>query len=976
MFTSRSDLLVIVDNNGAVYSLIGLSSSTAVIVDHTAVGICVASAYSPVRPSSSDGVVIDNGGVGAGVVSLVTLLIGPSTSPPPSLTTPACVLFPLAVAVAVAMNVDDVHVAIYPLSPCLPLARDAVVMSEETAQAPSVRSPPPGLRRPGSHYPRRRRNARSVRHRMIREAVSVKPCCNITFLAYHDSPPCAMSLLPNKAYRGKVSSSTRFRVSQSPYPTRTSKGSASRLLLTPSKAEEITGGAFDRRTWTLQQSYQTLIKSHSAARRKEVETVRDEVGWANAFSEGTWEPIGTGGPVNGNAEDDWFDDPEGGLESSWTERLAREEFLWEQARDQVYEAYLAFNQTGAPAPHPPPPLQDKESSKSQSFTLLCINLTSKIRTTFTSDTKTPQIVTLARHGYFAPTPSSPACAIHIDVLKYCVALRRHASSTSIQGIAAAICNVHRTIYTPHIRRWLSAAIDYYLIILWMAEANVDKALLRDHPDWRMANVCPACSYCLKNEPKLKFSMLCSCDGNNSIKRVAASCVVDRRKFKHSYFLDSQYVDQFENEVLRRSKGKTTIGTQALHSTQKPTCEAQDDTGNEDLEHPKGLKNNADSSESASTACEEQWKNARADDNGKKIVVFNETRIFVTLCRHGFVLLVEDMRQLGKLSKYPLAAVNKLCQVFGNNILVGYDIGCTFCGTAERSPLVRPVVRKHNTSFVVGSFHGYAHNRKCQLANHPLNVEGAGLESFEENKQLFLSSNSVACTTQHASGYHWRQLLALHLEGWDFGQHCAIVLAEKKKAFTAAYSTTMAHTTSEHIDAYCKHPLVQNTNKEHAYQRNIEAQVRRLEAQRTAASEQLLVIQKEEWEAAVKRKALEDYHAALRTLESLVIQRIAELEKSNAIGTGYKARVQMSKAIKRREKAVHHALDRYNAAACAVDPPRETLSFDKLPDYAFLAKFDFLKYSEHGTLEAEWCTPTNRRCVELWQRIQRAKEEIV
>ena len=137
-----------------------------------------------------------------------------------------------------------------------------------------------------------------------------------------------------------------------------------------------------------------LCLGHSAARRKEVETVRDEVGWADAFSEGTWEPIVTGGPVNGNAEDDWFDDPEGGLESvslavlrrigidplsqSWTERLAREEFSWEQARDQVYEAYLTFNRTGAPAPHPPPPLQDEESSNSQSFTLLCINLTSEL----------------------------------------------------------------------------------------------------------------------------------------------------------------------------------------------------------------------------------------------------------------------------------------------------------------------------------------------------------------------------------------------------------------------------------------------------------------------------------------------------------------------------------------------------------------------------------------------------------------------
>ncbi|KAG8682615.1 hypothetical protein FRC11_014649, partial [Ceratobasidium sp. 423] len=368
-----------------------------------------------------------------------------------------------------------------------------------------------------------------------------------------------------------------------------------------------------------------------------------------------------------------------------------------------------------------------------------------------------------------------------------------------------------------------------------------------------------------------------------------------------------------------------------------------------------------------TTCEERWKNARADDHGKKVVVFDETGIFVVSCRHGFVLLVEDMRQSGELSKYPLAAVDKLCRVFGDDLLIGYDIGCTFRGTAQRSALVGPLVHEHNTNFVVGSFHRYAHNRKCQLSNHPLNTEGAGLESFEENEQLFSSSNSVARTTRHASKYHRRQLLALHLEGWDFGRLCAIVLkgryasalrvlstllrelrklgcgkgdddwramfeaekkhfealkapapnslfgmhyikrlrilAKKQAAFTAAFSTTMAHTLPSHIDAYRNHPAIHDTENKNEYQHKIAAQVRKIEAQRRAASEQLLAIQTEverleqehainprwepgceEWKMAAERKDLEDYHEALRVLELLVIQRIAELEKANAIGT--------------------------------------------------------------------------------------------
>jgi hypothetical protein len=189
------------------------------------------------------------------------------------------------------------------------------------------------------------------------------------------------------------------------------------------------------------------------------------------------------------------------------------------------------------------------------------------------------------------------------------------------------------------------------------------------------------------------------------------------------------------------------------------------------------------------------------------------------------------------------------------------------------------------------------------------------------------------------------------------------------------------------------------------------QTRRLEASRTAAAEQLLVIQTEvavleqeqginprwvpgcaEWEAAAKREAIDHYYKALRELECLVVQRIAELEKMGSVGLGksltyhwvivvwfnhlgYKTHTHMSKGIKAQERTIHGALDRYNKAALALDPPRPSLSFKELTEFAYLANFDFLKYSEHGAQNAEWSRPVNRRCVELWQRIERAKEEI-
>ena len=47
-------------------------------------------------------------------------------------------------------------------------------------------------------------------------------------------------------------------------------------------------------------------------------------------------------------------------------------------------------------------------------------------------------------------------------------------------------------------------------------------------------------------------------------------------------------------------------------------------------------------------CAERWRNMREDLTGKMWGVFDETGLFLALCRHGFVLLLADMVQSGKL----------------------------------------------------------------------------------------------------------------------------------------------------------------------------------------------------------------------------------------------------------------------------------------------------------------------------------------
>jgi hypothetical protein len=56
----------------------------------------------------------------------------------------------------------------------------------------------------------------------------------------------------------------------------------------------------------------------------------------------------------------------------------------------------------------------------------------------------------------------------------------------------------------------------------------------------------------------------------------------------------------------------------------------------------------------------------------------------------------------------------LLDVFGLKIGGGYDIGCHFGTTLSNSELADKA-RKNQFRSLVGSFHGHAHNRLCQLS---------------------------------------------------------------------------------------------------------------------------------------------------------------------------------------------------------------------------------------------------------------------
>jgi hypothetical protein len=122
----------------------------------------------------------------------------------------------------------------------------------------------------------------------------------------------------------------------------------------------------------------------------------------------------------------------------------------------------------------------------------------------------------------------------------------------------------------------------------------------------------------------------------------------------------------------------------------------------------------------------------------------------------------------------LAIVDRLLSAYGANSGCAYDIGCAFTKTAEASSL-GPKVRDLELCFMVGSFHGHAHNRKCQLDWHPMYIEGTGHTEGEGCEHVFSSSNELACGVRHASQFHWHQAIEQHFGFWNEDKYEALCM---------------------------------------------------------------------------------------------------------------------------------------------------------------------------------------------------------
>ncbi|KAG6377662.1 hypothetical protein JVT61DRAFT_14427 [Boletus reticuloceps] len=322
--------------------------------------------------------------------------------------------------------------------------------------------------------------------------------------------------------------------------------------------------------------------------------------------------------------------------------------------------------------------------------------------------------TLIYHGYLGCSPIFPSVAILLRTLAAFQQAHRVCPRFTIQAQCKMLCHLHH-------------------------------ALGHDGKDWHLQNSCPACCYCLKDEPQLDIEWLVSIDRNHSLKRWDKSNYginerEDSRVAQSDFWIAPEEVDRFRCEAKARTDEADDWETEETSNTQ--------------------------------FNCVNRWRNAGPEFRKKVLSVFCETGIFIASCQHHFVLLICDMIKSGKLAKYLLVTINHLLDVYGKNGGCAYDIGCATDVTLANS-LLGPKAHALNLRLMVGAFHGHAHNWKCQLDWHPMYIQGTGHTEGEGCEHVFSASNDLARGTRHASRFHRHQAIEEHFGFWNEDKYNAL-----------------------------------------------------------------------------------------------------------------------------------------------------------------------------------------------------------
>ncbi|KAJ3833520.1 hypothetical protein F5878DRAFT_517957, partial [Lentinula raphanica] len=287
----------------------------------------------------------------------------------------------------------------------------------------------------------------------------------------------------------------------------------------------------------------------------------------------------------------------------------------------------------------------------------------------------------------------------------------------MQSFSKSICDIHGLAFKPHLSTQLSAAFDVYVAILNAVRSRTREHLGHQGREWRMLNMCPPCQYRLHKEDHLDVCMIMTMDGNDSL------CHVERKED----VLHNEAVSGSNMQVSRERLDLCKAGGEYFASREETSAWDESNWPTDSQQNPV----------EPGAAVEHLWAEGHSRSSDK----FFEHGWFVVLCRHMMLLIACDMIKSGELYQYPLALLSTYMasekaqrQKLGEGapegkLAVVYGIMCKFSKTVKRSPL-NSLAQWSAFLPVIGTMHGYAHERACQLVFLMLYIVGVGLEDGE------------------------------------------------------------------------------------------------------------------------------------------------------------------------------------------------------------------------------------------------------
>ncbi|KIY61650.1 hypothetical protein CYLTODRAFT_337237, partial [Cylindrobasidium torrendii FP15055 ss-10] len=615
----------------------------------------------------------------------------------------------------------------------------------------------------------------------------------------------------------------------------------------------------------------------------------------------------------------------------------------------------------------------------------------------------------------AATATKKRLCVSIRTLEVFRRLRLRSPRLSAQGYVHGLCDLQDRVGRRVLVQQFTTAFDFYQSMKTRLDTLVDKQLGRSGHRWRLQNACPCCLYKTQQNAPLLYDLLYAMDGNNSLKRVEKA---------------SKKKDAAGNALPVESIERTD-------SRMEPSAGADGDSSNTPGD-PTGYFIPRPKVEEEKLPCEERWHNMTHDAASSSWSIYAETGLFAATCHHGMVLVVADMVRSGELAKYPLAAASVIEDALPDiKKVAGFDCGCKLSKTARRSDL-RKALDSKTLRMVVGAFHGFAHNRLCQLRFLPRYIQGLGLTDFEVLERLFSKSNALAPVTRHSSAFHRRQFVAAyfaHIDRIETYQSLSKQLLIANQVRDALANLSMGgmlqelmaragmsnskefHAQLADEEAYLNGlvnapPSEATLRMEYAGALNslelaqedllaarnccvlagpvpnqaLEQQRRTVENRVVKFEGQALHLEKAlglprrwnkndaEYKQANVNIVEREYKLAVNHLEALVVSRIFELTKMNMSQTGYKMRKQIEHAVQARSKAIRNALARYNKAADSAG--RKKLDWSEVVQYSFLAQFDMLRGSAEDVRTKPWATPHGRQAIDLYFKMARSHEQLI